>query len=282
MSFLKTTIISAAALLIAQPLAAQDVEFDVTLIKDKDEVTLDRAKAYILLETPGQNISTFIKMPTAEEQASWESQRAEALVEAQEDHVKDLKRYERRIKNYKPGPGQGRAPVEPIVPTEENFTWPDIERSLAFTVGPLNRFSKDDGTSLYLHEVPAGEYFYYSNGPFGLSTCACMGTVSFQVAAGKVTAVRTAYQLLNAQGEPVDEAEDGVRSADRAVRVGMIVEGPSDAALDPRIPADMFTVAELSPMAGVPNWAGGEINRVMAIPGLFTYERGEMVDLRGE
>lgn len=282
MSFLKVSIALAAGFLsLSAPALAKIADFETHAVKDKKSMTLDPAKAYLLIESHEKTITTLVKLPSQAERDEWESQRQEAMVEALEKYPRELERYERRIKSYDPAYPRGRKPVKPIYPTDEDFPWPDLELQFSFMIGYQNRFSKDDGVSLYLHEVPEGDYVYYSSGlVIGGGICACLGSVSFKAEAGKVMAMWIGTEPLDASGEPIEEHPEDHHNQDRLTRTGIFVKAISDAARDPRIPSEWLAMADFTPVVGIPNWFGAEVNRVKPIPGVFAYERGEIVDLR--
>lgn len=271
-----------AATMLSSPVAAQDADpVEMTRVRDSDEITLDPGKAYLLVEARGMFISNWFKVPTDAEREDWERQRQEELAEEIEDYPRDVRRYERALEIWQSSNGRrGRRPERPVEPTEETFVWPDLERYKVITIGPQNRFRSTDGRSLWLYEVPAGDYVFYGTGLAALSDCACMGSVRFAVSEGSVTAVRVGMQILNANGEAIDERAEGTSSTDMSTWIGLVVEGPSDDAYDPRIPRDMIRPAEFTPVPRLANWAGGTINRVMPIPGVLEYDRGRVIDVR--
>ena len=262
--------------------AAQEIApVAVRRIADRPEVPIDPAKAYLLVEAPGMYVANFLLMPNAEERADWARQRSEALAEAVEDYPRRLERYERELELWESIRNNRRSrPRQPVVPSDETFDWPEIESRRVFTIGPQNRFRAEDGLSLWLYEVPAGDYVFYGSGMIGMHECACMGTVRFRVAAGNVTALKVANTALDGLGQPRDGHPDGSNGNDMATRTGMVVADPSPAAYDPRLPRDRVVAAEFEPVARLPNWFGGLINRIQPIPRVFTYDRGEVVDLR--
>lgn len=272
----------AAATLLATPTFAQEADpVEIVRIADRDEIELDPAKAYLLVEARGMFISNWFKVPTDAERADWERQRQEEFAEAIEDYPRDMRRYERDFERWQESRGRlGRRPERPVEPTEETFSWPDLERYKVFTIGPQNRFRNTDGRSLWLYEVPAGTYVFYGTGLATTSDCACMGSVGFEVPVGSVTAVRVGLRALGTDGEPLSEHPEGTDSTDRATRLAPVVAGPSDAAYDPRIPREMIRPAEFTPVPRLANWAGGTVNRVLPIPGVLEYERGEVIDVQ--
>ena len=219
-------------------------------------------------------------MPSEDQRADWERQRQEELAEAIEDYPGELQRYERNL-GYWQDAGERRRrnmrerPERPIEPSDENFSWPDLESRRLFVVGPQNRFASESEYSLWLYEVPETEVVFQ-----GLSECACMGTVAFDTEIGKVTAVRVGNTFVDERGNRVDQHPDGLSSTDRLVRSAPYVEPPSDYALDPRIPREMIVSADFRPVQRLSNWYGETINRVVPYPGLFGYEQDRMVDLR--
>ncbi len=272
-----------AATLIAQPVAAQDSDpVRITRIADRPSVTLDPAKAYLLVQSNGQLASNFLLAPTAEEQADWAGQRAEALAEAIRRHPRAVDRYERDSELWADiMTRRGPRPVMPVEPTEANFSWPDLESRKQIVIGPTNRFLAEEGRSLWLFEVPAGTYTFYSTGILGMTDCACMGTASFPVSAGQVTAVRVGLELVDGEGNLMASVPDGLNENDRTTRTMPALTGPTEAAYDPRIPREMIVPASFTPVERVPNWFGSTINRIMPIPGVLRYERGRAVGDHG-
>ncbi|MDJ0642924.1 MAG: hypothetical protein QNJ15_08910 [Erythrobacter sp.] len=275
-----------AACAIASPAIADDefeIEFETSIMKDKDEVPLDPNKAYILLQTPTAIPATFFRVPSDAERELSQQARAVALAEAKEDYLKDLARYQKRVESSKKRGKKVRG-SKPIEPTETSFGWPPVEQSLMFSIGPFNRFAKSKGSSLYLQEVPPGEYVYYGTTSAGLGACACMGTVKFQAEAGQITMLRYDGVWLDKNGDPISRGRkpEGVDTNDALVRVAMIIEPADMNARDARLPQDWLVDAQLVPVEFVPNWFGAEINRLAPIPGVLAYQRDQVIDVQAE
>nr|WP_298925888.1 hypothetical protein [uncultured Erythrobacter sp.] len=278
---------SAALIAYATPAMANDdlpeIEFETQIMKDKKEVLLDPDKAYILLQSPVAIPATFFKVPTDEEREIVANLRAAALEKARAKWVKKQASYDKHAAFHE---RKGTKPTRqnPIEPTEETFSYTPVEQMMMFSIGPLNRFEKGKGLSLYLQEVPAGEYVYYGTTSMGLGACACMGTVKFEAAPGTINALRYDGVWLDKDGEPVGRGRmpEGSDTNDALVRVAMIIEKVDEAAFDPRLPAEWIRDAELVPMPFVPNWMGAEINRLAPIPGVLAYNRDEVIDVQAE
>lgn len=271
----------AAAFGLSQPVLAEDATtIETKIYTDKKTISLDRSKAYLLIEGSGMIVSNWIVMPNEAQREDWERQRQEAFAKELKKYPGRLRNYERDLEVSKGSRGRIREPVKPVEPTEETFVWPELESQRILTVGPQQRLASEKGYSLWLYEVPATTITFYGLGMATMADCACLGTMSFDTQPGKVTAVRIAQSWLNESGEIVDRPLEGTSSTDVGVRIGLIVEPPSDYSLDPRIPRDMIALPQFKLVEGLPNWSGGTVNRVMPVPGLFTYERGKMVDLR--
>ena len=115
--------------------------------------------------------------------------------------------------------------------------------------------------------------------------CACMGTVKFQVPAGKVTTLSYDYAFMDERGnvrEPPHELPDGIDDIDASARMALILAEGGKNVADPRIPADMLTAADFRVMPSLPNWYGAEINRLQPISGVLAYDRGEAIDLKAQ
>lgn len=263
--------------------ADKEERFETRIVSDKAAVVIDRAKAYLLVEAPGAVPVTFFRIPTAEQLGRDQAKRTAALAEAHADWVEDHAKWQRRMATFKRGPNTPEPPVEPVEPTDATFAWNALEKSMIVTLGPLNRFSKGDDASLYLQEVPPGEYVYYGSIMLGIGVCACMGTVKFEVAPGKITSLQYDFAYMDARGHLLDtdrKPPEGVEANDAIARLAMILAEDASHARDPRLPGDMLVPAAFRAMPTLPNWFGTEINRLQPIPGVLAYERDRVIDLK--
>lgn len=244
-------------------------------VKDAPAVTLDPAKAYIMLRTPQAMPMHFVKIASADDQIAYDKIKAEAFAEAREDYFKDLAKYERDLAVAKKTSGM-KEPKKPIEPTEANFQFTRFAQMANFTMGPLNRFHSKDG-STYLHAVTPGRYRIF--GQFdplvGVGICYCMGSVTFDAEAGKITDLGTMTTDLANSGPP----EKGDSSSPRAAAAAMALEPVKDSTpVDPRLKALPRTAADLRAAGKMANYFGIAISRLPAIPGVLSYRRDQIVD----
>lgn len=266
----------------ASPTQAADGDepkWQTKAIADKPQVVLDPAKAYILVEADAMVLPYFMRVPSVEEAATHARNRSEELARERAKWDKKHASWQRQIEGLKRSPSSSPRPTEPLEPTEENFGWPRYEMSHPVAIGPQNRFSKTDG-SVYLQEVPPGDYLYYGNyNGLGVGTCACLGTASFNAPAGKVVALRMRLPFLEAlQSEPKDRRPKNALDLPPGITSLRLEPGAST---DPRLPAAKIIPARLVPAGPMPNFFGIEVDRLTAIDGVFAYERDKQVDLRG-
>ncbi|MBL0924697.1 MAG: hypothetical protein IBJ12_09580 [Sphingomonadaceae bacterium] len=244
-------------------------------VKDTPSVALDPAKAYILLRTPGAMPMHFVKIPNAEDQIAYDKLKAEAFAEVKEDYAKDLAKYERDMALAKKTKGM-KEPKKPIEPTETNFQFTRFEQMANFTMGPLNRFYSKNG-STYLHAVTPGRYRIF--GQFdplvGIGVCYCMGSVSFDAEAGKITDLGTMTTDLSNAGPP----EKGDSSSPRAAAYAMALEPVKDSTgIDVRLKSLSRNIADLRAAGKMANYYGIAISRLPAIPGVISYRRDQIID----
>ncbi len=277
-----------AALLLATPAFARkkDVVFVTTAaVKDKPVVALDKAQGHILLRSDAAMPLYLMKVPSAEDQLAYDAMRAEALVEARGKYTKKLASYERTKALAESAKKNGSSaqvtvPAKPIEPTEENFEFTAFGLLSAVSIGPMNRFSKQEGgASVYLQAVTPGIYRIY--GPITvvpnsavLGTCLCMGSVSFEVRAGEIVDMGT----IAMKTQPAETGE--------AAQVEGIV--PFNFKLQPAMP-DMDVDARLSgipirpavyrPVGKLPNYFGLAIDRLAEMPGVMRYDGDRIIDL---
>jgi hypothetical protein len=169
-----------------------------------------------------------------------------------------------------------KEPKKPIEPTEANFQFTRFEQLASFTMGPLNRFHSKNG-STYLHAVTPGKYRIF--GQFdplvGIGVCYCMGSVTFDAEAGKVTDLGTMTIDLSNAGPP----EKGDSSSPRVAAYAMALEPVKDStAVDPRVKSLPRNIADLRAAGKMPNYFGIAISRLPAIPGVISYRRDQIID----
>lgn len=272
--------------LFAAPVTAKgkDVVFVTsTAVKDKPVVTLDKAQAYILMRSDMAIALRLMKVPSAEDQAAYDQMRADALTEAREKYVKKLASYERtkKLAESTKRNGSGTAvsvPEEPIEPTEANFEYTAFGLLGGVSIGPVNRFAKQEGgASVYLQAVTPGIYRIYGpmtvvpNGPV-TGICLCMGSVSFEARAGEIVDMGT----LIVKPDGVATEAEGIRPFNF-----QLMPATADMAVDARLKDIAIRPAAYRPIGKLPNYYGIEVGRIAAMPGVIGYDRDRIVDLTG-
>lgn len=263
-------------------------------VADTKAVTLDPARSYIIVQTPGPIPMVFIRQSERADVDDYLQRRKAALVKA---HARWVRRhtawvdYVNLYKKYKKEPVEGLryAPPEnePIEPTEANLTFRPIELENIISIGPINRFAKSDLRSTYITEVTPGTYSFYGsilivpNQTSGV--CMCMGTVKFEVKAGQIVHIGTirpsladAQAKAKAEGKPVPKDDFDLPDELSTIVWNVPVAGDS---IDPRLAGYKIDPAKLIPGGRFANYYGLTIDRVSAIPGVFSYDRGKQLDL---
>jgi hypothetical protein len=264
-------------MLAAPALAKKDPKFvESDSIGDKPAVALDPAQGHILLRSPNQRALYLMKMPSAEDQATYDALKAEAFADARKKYEKKLASYEAAVKQRAAGTAQVSVPDKPVEPTEAGFEFTPFGLLASVAIGPLYRFAKGDGgASTYLHAATPGRYRIYGpisaagNGAM-IGACYCLGSVSFEVKAGEVTDISALAML------PAEETPDGVPQV-----AGKMKDGAVLPPVDPRLASATVTPARFSPVGKSPNYFGLAITRMPAVPGVMRYDRDRVVDLTG-
>jgi hypothetical protein len=270
-----------AALAGGSSVAAQNLPpLSYEVVRNRADTQFDAAKAYVLIETGLWADIELVKQATADERELWERDRHAALAKAQAEWPTLLAEYERQRVRDARGRATRESAPRPIEPTDANFPWPAAEAQLRVMMSVLRRFSTEDGVALFVYEVPPGTYSLYAYNNIVMRDCLCMGSVSFPVAAGAITALRVDRKFLGTKGEVLSERPRGVSDMERWMRSGIAVSGHTAAAYHPRIPRAMIRPAQLSPVPELANWGGYIVNRLLPVPGLFHYEFEKMVDER--
>lgn len=244
-------------------------------VKDAPTVTLDPAKAYIMLRTPQAMPMHFVKIASADDQIAYDKLKAEAFAEARKDYAKALTKYERDLVLAKKTSGM-KEPKKPVEPTEANFQFTRFAQMANFTMGPLNRFHSKDG-STYLHAVTPGKYriFGVFDPLVGAGVCYCMGSVSFDAEAGKIVDLGTMTTDLANAGPP----EKGDSSSPRVAAAVLALQPPKDStSVDPRLKSLPRVAADLRAAGKMANYFGIAISRLPAIPGVLSYRRDQIID----
>lgn len=274
------------ALGLAAPVFAKDkdpVFVESRAVKDKQTVTIDPAKAYILLRTDMALALHLMKEPSPQDSVDYAAIRATALAEARVKYAKKRAAYDRAKasaaearKNDPPV----QVPEEPVEPTEANFEFTPFGLLTGVPIGPMNRFAKaSGGASTYLHEVTPGTYRVYGPvtvpvGAAAVGTCFCMGSVRFEARAGEIADLGLVFMK-----DTLTAPKNGDTSAPTTMSdQGFFRSAPATMALDPRLSAIPLRVAEYRPAGKLPNYFGVAVGRIPPIPNVLRYERDRIID----
>lgn len=277
--------VAAACCLASVQAGAKDDPFVTKAVADKPVFAMVPGKAYILVEAADMANLALARLPSPADLEKDKADRAEALTREHGKWVKRHAAWQSQMRTLAKSPSSVRRPVEPLEPTEENFGWLPYEQRHVVFVGPMNRFAKL-GASLYLQEVPPGEYLYYGNVVFNpnggvIGTCACMGTVAFNAEPGKITVLgKVNYPLLDAaRSEPKEQRPKDAFDLPPGTTTLRILPATPVAA-DTRLSKAELVPASFRPVPRVGNWYGLEIDRLMAMDGVFRYEGDRMIDAK--
>lgn len=241
-------------------------------IADKPSVELDANQGHVLIRSDRQVPVLLMKEPTAEQQAEYDAWRARELAAEREKYARRKAAYDKAKAFAERNPGTlTPVPKRPIEPTEANFEFIPLPLLTMVAIGPQNRFAKTGGQSAYLHMLSPGRYRVYGlmapmNGA-ALAHCFCMGSVSFEVKAGEVTDLG-----MIASARPTIEASSSAKA---------LFAPASDSMLDPRLASAKIRPAVFRAAGKSPNFFGGAISRVPAMPGVIAYDRDRIIDLGG-
>lgn len=260
-------VLLAALLQFAAPAAARN-QFN-----EKEAVTVDPQKSYILFRTETRLPLRFMREAVPQDEAPWRAARAAALARAQGSYGRAVERYRAAARACQTRSCRDR-PELPVRLTEENFDFPPAEAGnfVMVTHGPV--FSREGGDSvIYLITVPPGTYTVYGT-MITLATgivnmCQCMGSVRFDAPAGQIVDLG----IVRYAG-----SEAGVTAA--AVVAPTVVPYASGMTRPARLNGLPVIPAELRAVDRIPNYFGGLINRHPPLPGVLRYERDRVIDDR--
>ena len=277
---------AAAAFLASSPAAAKPAFSQQ--FKANTAVSLDPAKAYLLVRSPLSLDVRLLREARPDEVAAYKVERAAALAKARAKYARRAASYEHEIKVWNsmaPDQRTGQEkPERPIEPTDDNLAFKGIESDKFVTIWGGRIFDKPSQARLIA--VDPGTYRIYgqmiagNNGSvFGF--CLCMGSVQFDAAPGRITDLgHLRFPLAEALREKVVPSWNGL-TIGRGGLTGMRVEPmqpsdpvPANLANLPREPAAYRAAGKID------NFFGVQIDRLTALPGVLAYKRDEVIDVR--
>ena len=257
------SILAAPIMFVAATPVHAELGVDVTLVElkklESGSQAIEADNGYIFFHSPTRAIANFIKIPD-------EADEAEFREEWEKEFAKAEKKYPRKYAKWRTDVQIANAtrkpiPEKPVEPTRENFSIGNILFRNVVTVGPQYKFGADDAEQeySYLTAVEPGTYIYYGGimmNPVA-GTCACMGTVKFEVKPGVITDIGN-FPVLAGDN---DQLKFG---------------------LPPALAEYQSSEADFRAYGKIDNQYGVRIGRVPALDGVMRYERDRMIDLKVE
>lgn len=284
-----STLLVAAAAGAAFSTAAAAKPLQTEQFKSNAAVSIDSARAFILVRSPGMDLK-LLRIATAAERAVYEQDKAAAFAKAKGKYDRDAVKYAEAQKDYETAISNGAVnyykPEKPVEPNESNFAYPAIESDNFVTIWAGRVFDKEGPRTVHLIAVPPGTYRIYGQileAPNGSSsgTCMCMGSVQFDAAAGTITDMGTMrYPISEARSDKVEASWNGLTPGKGGL-TSMRVEPADSSTYVPARLASLPRVQASYRAAGkVDNFFGVMIDRLTALPGVLAYRRDEVVDER--
>lgn len=274
--------LAAALLMIVPGMAAAQA------VKDKPQVALDASTAYVMYRSAAAAPLELVRDATPEDIAAYQAKRTKAFEKAHRKYLNLLNDWQGRADLHRGNATFADPGPQPVEPSEANFAFAPIELDLIVAMGPMDRFSKANGESVYLQAVPAGNYRVYGPITFDsdagtVGVCMCMGTVQFRAEVGMITnlgalrfpfleAIKQAKSSGGVRPRTALDLPDGKTSM-------MIEPAVAGAPVDSRIGHYPVKPATYRPAGKMPNWYGIEVDRLSAMPEVISYDRDRIVDL---
>jgi hypothetical protein len=275
----------AAALFFASTVDAKPLVTEQ--FKANRAISLDPAKAYLLVRSPGMDLK-LLRVPTASERAAYAEERGAALAKARAKYLKAAAEYPKAYQTYRELSQTGSAlePVKPIEPTDENLAFKAIESDNFVTIWGGRVFDNGGPRTAHLIAVPPGTYRIYGQvleAPNGSASgfCLCMGTVQFDAAPGTITDMGTIhYPKAEALADKVKPSWNGLTPG-RGGLTAMRVEPADSLVYVPPALASMPRVSAAYRASGkIDNFFGLMIDRLTPLPGVLSYRRDQIIDER--
>lgn len=246
--------VAVSSIACAKPAGYADTIQERDLLSGKEKI--EPESGYVYIRSPIPQGGVLLLLPDEAAIARYEAEWAAALAVVQQKYPAKLEDWEFRTR-LAHGKGQ-KLPEKPIEPTPENFSiGPIEERNPVFYGLHISASTESPQSYSYLLRVEPGRYAYYgpiSKKPGGLSgTCYCMGTVSFEVKAGRIT------------------------DTGKFFPGGMLAFGlPASLQSYPNEQADFRAHGKLD------NFFGLAIGRMPRVAGILAYDRDKVIDLKAQ
>lgn len=287
-------VIGLAALVLApQPARAEPVG-EFVEIKEGQPVAIADNKAYFLLRISRPNGATkiepiFLRVPSEQELKDYFAAREAAyrelepdLLEARAEMLRKKEEAEARGKTFK-----GVIPPEPTLDAFD-FVW--SEKSNTENIQFNSPFMKSGDDTLYVVEVPAGEYVLYGaaiGGSFDahLHLCFCLGTVGFNAKAGEITDLGFFLGDSARWKSPIPELaaeSDFGPSSDTVITLltGTVRPVRSGDLVPPQLAGMLIKAADYHAVGRYFHPAAFGVNRLVPVPGVLAYDRGKVIDVK--
>ncbi len=239
---------------------------------------LQRDRGYILFSVPTKIQYRFFKEPDAEDRAAYDAYLAEEVGEARKGYPRQLARWKRDVDR-----GKATEADRPAEPNRDNVRAVDIRQRLMTRYNVHDPYVKEkdaEGKSVYryLLEVDPGIYTFHGGFDYvsGAGGCMCMGSLKFEVPAGRITNVgdmfTTRWARLEARMK-AGPAFDYSRSP--PIR-------PIDYSVPPRLAKYGVENADFRAAGKTPNFFGVFISRMPEVEGVLAYEGDIPIDVKGQ
>lgn len=277
---------AASAFLLPAPAVAKPA-FSQQL-KSSAAISLDPAKAYLLLRSPVSLDIKLLRAARPDEVAAYKVERATALEKARGKYFKRLASYKEDVKAWNALMPDQRAqsvkPDLPVEPTDGNFAFKALESDKFVTVWGGRLFDKPSQARLIA--VDPGTYRLYGqifegNNGSSFGFCLCMGSVQFDAAPGRITDLGSIhYPLAEALKDKAEPSWNGLTpgkgglTSMRVAPMGATDPVPASLAALPREAAAYRAAGKID------NFFGVLVQRLTALPGVLSYRRDQVVDER--
>lgn len=277
--------LAAFVILVAASAHAEAIE-EKNVVSGK--IKLDPAQGYILVSGTTRYQGMFIRIPDADDWASYRADWEKAYAKAQKDYPGKLRNWQSNVDIAKKS--GTKLPPKPKEPTPASISIGPIEPRLIASFGPQYVYQKDKATShySYLTSVKPGTYIWYGPAIYAAAGaaagyCNCMGSVKFVVKPGVVT--DTGDFLMSVA------RRDGLIGFDKLDREPDVFSSSGDGSGEVAPETAVYGVpdtlkalpsgrAEFTASGKMDNFYSLMVNRLRPIPGILGYHRDDVIDLR--
>ena len=285
MKTVKIILLSLCALSIPS-ISRAEVADELIEIKNDKGFQLQDNKAYFLFRIHKSGVQpNFMRIPTKLELDAYEESKRKTFSSVEKSLIEDRNKAIEKLRKKNNSNHIDESKFPPI-PTLENFTYNYQAVFNSQNINLKTIFADNGAQRTYLVEALPGNYVFYGIGhTLALSTCLCLGSVSFSVEPGKIVDLGEIFIAEAATPSDIPElkSETGLGASinygHNLLFSAAIRPANANTPTPSELPKARIYPAKYSAVGKFVEQGAFNINRLAAIPGVLAYENGQAIDV---